>query len=109
MVQLRGKVHTPEVVQGREGFSSGFPQAAGRVFPDPHDTKSLCLLGKLFREGNFSPHLQRTRGSDQRTGRTDYARMRGFFNHASIARVAPPLHRDTHDHTPAPPSSMGLI
>jgi hypothetical protein len=34
--------------------------------------------------------------------------VRGFFNHTSITRGAPHLHRDTHDYTPAPPASMGL-
>jgi len=101
MVGLRGKVHTPEAIQGCEGFNSGFPQAACLLFPDPHDTKSSCLLGKLAREDNFRSHLQRARSSDQCTERTDYARMRGFFNHASIARGASYLLGDTHDHTPA--------
>jgi hypothetical protein len=108
MLGLRGKMQTPEVIQGREGFDSGFPQAAGRLFPDLHDAKPRCLLRKLVREGNFRPLLQRARGSDQLTEWTVYARMRGFFDHASVARVAPHLHRDTHDHTPAPPVSVGL-
>ena len=108
MIGLRGKAHTPEVIQGHEGFDSDFPQAAGLLFPDPHDTKSSCLLGKLAREDNIRPHLQRARGSDQCTERSDYARMRGFFHHASIARGASYLRGDTHDHTPAPPASVGL-
>jgi hypothetical protein len=58
MIGLRGKAYTPEVIQGREGFDSDFPQAAGLLFPDPHDTKSSCLLGKLVRKGNFSSHFQ---------------------------------------------------
>jgi hypothetical protein len=109
MLRLRWNVHTPEVIQGCEGFNSGFPQAAGLLFPDPYDTKSSCLLGKLAREDTISPRLQRARGSDQCTERTDYARMRGFFNHASIARGAPYLHGDTHDHTPAHPGSRQVF
>jgi hypothetical protein len=108
MVGLRGKMHTPGIIQGREGFDSGFPQAAGRLFPNPHDAKPRCLLRKLVREGNFRPPLQPARGSDQWTEWTVYARRRGFSNGASIARGAPNLHRDTHDHMPPPPVSVGL-
>jgi hypothetical protein len=53
--------------------------------------------------------LQRARGSDQCTDRTDYARMRGFFNHTSIARGAPYLHGDAHDHTPAHAVSLQVF
>ncbi len=108
MIRLGGKAHTPEVIQGGKRFDPSFPQAAGLLFPDPHDTKFSGLLGKLVREGNFSPHLKWARGSDQCTERTDHARVRGFFNRGSIARGATHLYWDTHDHTPVPPVSVGL-
>jgi hypothetical protein len=102
MIGLRGEAYTPEVIQADEGFDSGFPQAVGLLFPDPHDSKTRGLLRKPVREDNFSSHLQWARGSDHCSERTDPARMRVFFNRPSIARGAPHLHRDTQEHTPVP-------
>ena len=101
MIRFREKVHTAEVIQERDGFNAGFPQAAGLLLPDPHQSKSRFLQRKLVREDNFRSLFQWAHGSDHCTGRADHTCMRGFFNHASIVPGAPYLHRATHDRTPA--------
>jgi hypothetical protein len=54
---LRGKAHTPKVIQGRERFKPNFPQAVDLQFANPYNSKPGCLLRKTVCKYHFSAYL----------------------------------------------------